>query len=405
MAAPSPSPAGARRGASAGRAGDLTAPEARRAALRAQGLHGRAGRPRTVTGVLARLGALQLDTISVLARSHELVCAARLGPVGRDAIEAGCWAAPGEPAHTFEYWSHAACILPVGMWPWFAFRRRHLRDNGRWHLEATDDLLRSVLERIEVDGPLTASELGGAKRGGPWWDWSPVKMAVEVLLDRGLVVCAGRRGWKRVYDLPARALPAEVLERPEPDDHACLVQLVAASGRAMGVATAGDLADYHRLRREQVLAAVGDTDLVPVTVDGWREPAWADPEALAAAGSRGRHRTTLLSPFDSLIWDRRRTQRLFGFTHRLEAYTPAPKRVHGYYAMPILAGGRLVGRVDPAREGSTLVARRLSLHTPGTPADAASALAEAAAWVGADSVAVEVSDPPGLGAEVAALLR
>ncbi|MDQ6837656.1 MAG: winged helix DNA-binding domain-containing protein [Actinomycetota bacterium] len=365
-------------------------------ALRAQGLLGRARRPRSVTGVLDQIGALQLDTISVLARSHELVCEARLGPIGRTAIERACWAGPGRPAATYEYWGHAACILPVSTWPWFAFRRRHHRVADRWHLEAPDDLLVSVLKRLAEEGPLTASALGGAKKGGPWWDWSPIKMAVELLLDRGEVICVTRQGWKRVYDLPARALPPIVAEQPEPDDFSCIAHLVGVAGTAMGVATRSDLADYYRLRRDQVAEVIDCTGLTPVRVEGWRADAWADPAALRSLGEGGRHRTTLLSPFDSLIWDRARTLRLFGFTHRLEAYTPAPRRVHGYYAMPVLARGRLVGRVDPGRSGSTLVAKRVSISRPSALADVAAALSEAAAWVDADNVAVDVVDPPHL---------
>ncbi len=373
-------------------------------ALRAQGLLGRSGRPRTVAGVLGQIGAIQLDTISVLARSHELVCEARLGPVDRPAIERGCWAVEGRPATTFEYWAHAACILPLTAWPWFAFRRRHHRITDRWHLEAPDDLLASVTKRLADEGPLTASGLGGAKQGGPWWDWSPIKMAVELLLDRGDVICVTRQGWKRVYDLPSRVMAPAVTERPEPDDATCIAALVEAAGAAMGVATRSDLADYYRLRQDQVSDAIPATGLVPVRVHGWTADAWADPAALDALGQRGKHRTTLLSPFDSLIWHRARTLRLFGFTHRLEAYTPAAKRVHGYYAMPVLAGGHLVGRVDPGRSGSTLVGKRVSMRAPSAVTGVASALREAAAWVGASQVAVDIVDPPALKGPLTALL-
>jgi hypothetical protein len=205
-----------------------------------------------------------------------------------------------------------------------------------------------------------------------------------------------------VYDLPERALPPEVLA-DDPDDETCLTRLVGQAGVALGVATIGDLADYHRLKRDQVRAVLEATELVPVDVDGWRDDAWADPAALAALSTRGRHRTTLLSPFDSLVWDRARTLRVFDFQHRLEAYVPAPKRVHGYFAMPLLAGGRLRGRVDPGRDGTTLVAKRLSCE-PGAVDAMAEALREAAAWVGCDSVALEAVDPPALAAELRTLL-
>jgi uncharacterized protein YcaQ len=368
----------------------LTADEARRIALRAQGLLGAPDRRGGVRGVLRHLGAVQLDTISVLARSHELVPYARLGAVGRPAVEAAYWGAGA----TFEYWSHAACILPVEEWPLFAFRRRAFLARGhRWHrLQDAERSCAEVLARLRADGPLTATELGGAKAGGEWWDWSETKIAVEWLLDTGRVVCGERRSWKRVYDLAERAVPGDLLDT-DLDDASCLRQLLRQSGVALGVATAKDLSDYHRLKSQQVAAALPDSGLVPVLVEGWGRAgaaaaAWADPAALAAE-PRGRHRTTLLSPFDSLIWDRARTERIFGLSHRLEAYTPKEKRQHGYFAMPLLTGGRLVGRVDPAREGRTLVARQVSLDSPRHLEALARALTEAAGWVGCDGVRVE----------------
>ncbi|MGD9485270.1 crosslink repair DNA glycosylase YcaQ family protein [Streptomyces sp. TRM70308] len=378
----------------------LSAADARRIALRAQGFLGAPDRRAGVRGALRRLGAVQLDTISVLARSHELVPYARLGAVGREAVEAAYWS----EGHSFEYWSHAACVLPVEEWPYFAFRRRALRARGRrWHdLADRERACALVRDRLRADGPLTASELGGAKNGGLWWDWSETKIAVEWLLDVGEVVCAERRGWKRVYDLAERAVPG-ALFHDDLDDAECLRRLVTQAGAALGVATRADLADYHRLRGEQVASVIADTPLVPVEVEGWGKPAWADPAALATP-ARGRHRTTLLSPFDSLIWDRARTERVFGFTHRLEAYVPKPKRVHGYFAMPLLAGGRLVGRVDPGREGRTLVARQVSMAGPAAVGPMATALREAASWVGCAEVRVDRCDDAALAAALRAEL-
>jgi uncharacterized protein YcaQ len=358
----------------------LSADEARRIALRAQGLVGAPDRRGGVPAMLRALGAVQLDTISVLARSHELVAYARLGPVGREQVEAAYW-----HGDAFEYWSHAASILPQTEWPWFAFRRRRFRARGmRWH-QVHHTVIDAVRDRLRADGALTTKELGGAKVSSEWWDWSEAKIAVEWLLDVGEVTCVERRGWRRVYDLTERAIPADLL-RDEPSDAACLARLVGQAGRALGVATRSDLADYHRLKLDDVDAAIEASGLVPVEVERWGVPAWADPAALATP-VRGRHRTTLLSPFDSLIWDRKRTTRVFGFEHRIEAYTPAPKRVHGYYAMPLLAGGRLAGRVDPKREGRTLHARRVSLD-PREVERMGGALREAAEWVGCDAVAL-----------------
>ncbi|MDJ1138423.1 winged helix-turn-helix domain-containing protein [Streptomyces iconiensis] len=370
----------------------LTADEARRIALRAQGLLGAPDRRAGVRGVLRHLGAVQLDTISVLARSHELVPYARLGAVGRQAVESAYWS----DTHSFEYWSHAACVLPIEEWPHFAFRRRAFRRRGRrWHMmRDREGSCAAVRDRLKSEGPLTTAGLGGGRNGGEWWDWSESKIAVEWLLDIGEVVVAERRGWKRIYDLAERAVP-DALLHDDLDDDECLRRLVAQAGAALGVATRADLADYHRLKNDQVEAALPGTGLVPVEVRGWNKPAWADPAALATV-PRGRHRTTLLSPFDSLIWDRARTERVFGFTHRLEAYVPKPQRVHGYFTMPLLAGGRLRGRVDPAREGTTLVARQLSLLDDKAVEPMAQALREAANWVGCDAVRVERCAPGNL---------
>ncbi|MGW5233078.1 winged helix-turn-helix domain-containing protein [Streptomyces nodosus] len=378
---------------------ELTADDARRIALRAQGLLGVPDRRAGVRGVLRHLGAVQLDTISVLARSHELIPYARLGAIGRKAVDAAYWTpkpdgTAGARPHAFEYWSHAACLLPIEEWPHFAFRRRAYRARPHWNHPLPDGVYDQVVKQLRAEGPLTATDLGGAKRTSEWWDWSGTKVAVERALMYGEVVCVERRGWKRVYDLAERAVPTALLH-DELDDTECLRRLVRLAGHSLGVGTRGDIADYHRLKAEQVDAVVADSGLVPVTVQGWGKPAWADPAALETP-PRGRHRTTLLSPFDSLIWERARTERIFGFTHRLEAYVPKQKRVHGYFAMPVLAGGRLVGRVDPAREGRALVAKQVSVDGPGAVPAVAQALREAAAWVDCTDVRVERMDDPDL---------
>ena len=402
----------------------VTPDEVRRMTLRAQGFLGATswGRSRAgVAAMLRRVGAVQLDTISVLARSHELVAYARLGPVGREQIEQAYWH-PAKPA-AFEYWAHAACVLPIEQWPYFAFRRRALRARGvRWH-QSHRETCEKVLARLRAEGPLTATQLGGAKGGGPWWDWSDVKIAVEWLLDTGGVICVRRTGWRRVYDLPERVLPGALL-RAEPSDLECITYLAGAAARALGVVTHADLVDYHRLNMltsekaqytRLVTEAALAAGLTPVAIAGnrTRPPgpgagragkgragasaadvrSWADPAALAEAGSRGRNRVTLLSPFDSLVWDRKRTLRMFGFEHSLEAYVPKHKRVHGYFTMPLLADGRLAGRVDPARDGTILVARRVSLARAAAAEPMARALREAATWVGCDDVRLERIEP------------
>ncbi len=417
-------------------------------ALHAQGLAGRpyvlspaqspqarlSTRVDAVGQTLEHLGAVQIDTISVLARNHELVPYARLGAVGRDAIEACYWGigakGPGdihttEAARTFEYWSHAACILPVDQWPLFAFRRRSYRRRGvRWH-DVPTAALEGIRQRLRDVGPLTTRELGGAKRGSQWWDWSENKIAIEWLLDVGDVVCVRRVGFRRVYDLAERAIPDEHRVAPSannwtdddgvlgPSDHECLRELVRRSIRSLGVGTVADIVDVHRLTthaasRSEVLFAIRELAdaglLVGVDVDEWASPVFADPELLekwANSTLTGRSRTTLLSPFDSLVWHRGRTARVFGFDHRLEAYTPAAKREHGYFAMPVLHGGRLVARVDPKREGSTLVAKHVVYevnqrgHVPESAVAATmTALREAATWVGCTDVHIARTSPP-----------
>lgn len=415
-------------------ADSISAAQARMLALQAQGLvpgvlplrpsQARSAsakrRVAAVDATLRHLGAVQLDTISVLARSHELVPYARLGGVGRDAVETAYWGGGRGNAHpgtatSFEYWSHAACILPVEEWPWFAYRRRSYRRKGvRWH-EVPTHALDDVRARLAADGPLTTSELGGARVSNEWFDWSETKIAVEWLLDVGEVVCVRRVGWRRVYDLADRAIPAELRE-PDPSwveadgvlgpsDADCVRELLRRAARVMGVGTRSDLVDVHRvgarhadpsLVDDGLAALVASGDLVPVTVEGWRQPAYAWAPALAALEEpRGRTRTTLLSPFDPVVWERPRAARLFGFDYQLECYVPAAKRVHGYYAMPVLHGGALVARVDPKREGEVLHARQVTFETGrrgAVPSAAirgtAVALREAASWVGCHEVRV-----------------
>jgi uncharacterized protein YcaQ len=418
----------------------LNADEVRRLTLYSQGFIGAGARRGGVTGMLRRVRAVQLDTISVLARSHELVAYARLGPVGRDAVENAYWPSPhgglpspippgwpsphgglpspippGWPA-TFEYWAHAACILPIEDWPYYGWRRRVIAARGqRWH-KVSDQACAEVLARLRDEGPLTATQLGGAKAGGPWWDWSEVKIAAEWLLDTGQAVCVRRTGWRRVYDLPERVIPAHLLDLV-PTDAQCLAYLVAATTRALGVATHADLIEYQRLnghglqvRGGETLDAAAETaglTAVTIPVAAKQVGAWADPLALAwlSAGGRGTHRTALISPFDSLIWDRKRTWRMFGFHHLFEPYVPKEKRERGYFTMPLLAGGQIAGWVDPAREGKTLIARNLFMEKPAAVAPMARALAEAAQWVGCDNIRVERTTPTPLAQPLAAALQ
>ncbi|HVB92362.1 MAG TPA: crosslink repair DNA glycosylase YcaQ family protein [Acidimicrobiales bacterium] len=379
----------------------LGAEEARRVALHAQGFLGprHTGGPRAM---LRRLGGVQLDTISVLARSHELVAYARHGAIARARIERDYW---GQGSTTFEYWSHAACLLPLEDWPAYGFQRRGRRaKESRWHtLIDLERHCRQVIARLRAEGPLTANELGGAKRGGEWWDWSETKIAAERLLDTGDLVCRERRGFQRVYDLVERAVPAALIDQ-EWSDEECATRLVNAAGRSLGVATEADLSAYHGVPRKLVRQVMGSTELSAVEVEGWKQPAFVAPGSLDVLNSRARGRSLLISPFDSLIWYRDRAERLFGIRHRLEAYTPKEKRQYGYFAMPVLGGTRMVGLVDPGRRDGALVAKQVTLQTADAVRHVARALHEAASWVGCRKIEVERVDPPERRPELAALL-
>jgi uncharacterized protein YcaQ len=378
---------------------ELSADDARRFALAAQHLVGSPDRRAGVAGMLASLRAVQLDTISVLARSHELVAYARLGAVGRPKVDTAYW-----DGDAFEYWAHAACVMPISQWPLFAFRRRHYQRRAKHWGQHSAAVAKTVLKQVRAEGPLTATDLGGAKKTTEWWGWSEVKSAAEFLLASGQLACTRRVGWRRVYDLPERAVPADVLHDDLGDDQ-CQVALIELAAGCLGVATGSDLADYFRLKKLDVARLLPETGLVPLQVHGWKAPAWAQASTLEQGLPRGRHRTTLLSPFDSLVWDRARTARMFGLDHRLEAYVPKPLRQHGYFSMPVLAGGQLVARVDPARVNGTLIARQVTVipehatpaRLPATAGAIHEALREAATWVGCSNVAIERVEPPAAG--------
>lgn len=391
---------------------ELAPDDVRRIAIRAQRLdRRRAGGP---GAVLTGLGAVQLDTISVLARSHELVAYARIGAVGRQQVESAYWGR----GRTFEYWSHAACILPIERYPDFAFRMRASQPNAeRWGASA--GAIDTVRRSLAAHGPQTATELGGARRSSGWWNWSDAKSAVEWLLATGEVVVSERRSWKRVYDLAERVIdvPAQahwVEDRGVvgPSDERCVRDLLLASVQTLGVGTLSDVQDVHRLRgaagpesarsvRAELQSLVDAGEVREVRVAGWAAPAYADPSALRRIPRTDASLTTLLSPFDSLVWHRDRLERIFGLRHRIEAYTPRDQRKYGYFAMPVLHAGRIVGLVDPARDGHSLLARRITMFGPDAEAAVATALAEAAKWVGAREVRVEAAPTAGAAKRIA----
>jgi uncharacterized protein YcaQ len=365
----------------------LTSDQARRVALAAQGLASpapaaRAG-PARLRAVLERLGAIQIDSINVVARSHELVLAARAGPHDRAAFDRLVY----RRRAGLEYWGHAASFLPMERFRLCLPRMRRLAEATRgWWVDVRQrnrHLYGPVLDRIRAEGPLAASAFrdpGGPRRGS-WWDWAPAKHVLEDLFDCGTLLVHDRVNFERRYDLAERVLPAGV-DTSEPTAAEAALELTLLAAGHLGVGTAADLADYYRLRPADAKAAlaeaVGAGLLGEVAVQGWVRPAYLLPGTTVPR--RVAHLPVLLSPFDSLIWSRERTERLFGFRYRLEVYVPAPKRVHGYYTMPVLAGGRLVARVDPKhdRQAGRLLLRGLHLEPDADPVEAVAAVAAAA---------------------------
>lgn len=349
---------------------------------------------------VARLGAVQIDSVNVLVRAHYLPLFSRLGPYDRGLLNRAAYA--GRRRTLFEYWGHEASLLPVPLYPLFRWRMERAERGeemygglARW-ARRRRAFIDAVLAEVAERGPLSASELsdGGPSRG-PWWGWSDGKAALEFLFWAGRVTTATRRGFERVYDLTERVLPPAALAAPAPRADEAQRALLRLAARALGVATEKDLRDYFRLEvadaRGRVRELVEAGDLVPVRVEGWTQPAYLDPAARAPRAVEAR---ALLAPFDPLIWERQRTERLFGFRYRLEIYTPAHLRAHGYYVLPFLLGDRLVARVDLKADRERSALRVLSSRAePGVdPPAVAPALVEElramASWLGLERVAV-----------------
>lgn len=344
-----------------------------------------------------RLGLLQLDSVNVFERSHYLPLHARLGAYDKAHLDRVTFS---DPSRWTEWWAHEAALVPVEDLPLWAWRKAEYRARDPWFPEFAGDheaLLREIRERLAAEGPLAASEIEHEHnvRNGPWWGWSAVKRGLEVMFRRGDVVSAGRRRFERRYALPEQVLPDEAIGAEVPRQDA-IRELVRRSAVAIGIGTAADLADYYRLRGDDTRIAIAELseagELVPVRVDGWRQPAWLHREAKRPSRMRA---AALLSPFDPVVWDRDRAERQFGFRYRIEIYTPAAKRVHGYYSLPILLDDRLVGRVDLKSDRKARVLRVQSAwreEGPGAahadPARIAALVRGAAAWQGLEDVTV-----------------
>lgn len=381
----------------------LTAGEARRIALAAQGFGGSrdaaVGR-RQLLKLIERLGVVQIDSVNVVSRTHYLPAFSRLGAYPRELLEELAWA---RKRPLFEYWAHEASLLPLATQPLLRWRMEDAREGvGTWtgiarFMRERREFLDRVLEEIAARGPLSASELEmGHKGEGGWWGWSEAKRAVESLFWAGELTTATRRGtFERVYGLPHKVLPPAIHEAPTPPRDEAQRQLVAIAARAMGVATERDLRDYFRMGVAETRARVGELveagALTPVTVKGWREPAYLDP---AARRPRKIAAQALLSPFDNLIWFRERTERMFGVRIRLEIYTPAEKRTHGYYVLPFLEGDAITARVDlkADRKAGVLIVQAAHAEpwaSDDTPANLAAELRRMAAWLGLEAVRIE----------------
>jgi hypothetical protein len=376
----------------------LSLAQARRIALAAQGF---ADPPRdTAPGwglrrVLDRVGLLQIDSVNVLVRAHYMPAFSRMGPYPRAALDRLSHHAP---RRLFEYWGHEASLLPVELHPLLRWRMARAHDDawGGMRRVAVEQpaLVARMLDTVRERGPVPASALvERAGPSGPWWDWTDGKRALEYLFWSGQVTSARRgAGFERHYDLPERVLPRAVLEAPTPAPEEAQRELLRRSARRLGVATERDLRDYFRLSATDARIRLGELveagDLLPVAVEGWSQPAYLHPLARLPRRVDAR---ALLVPFDPLIWERDRVERLFGFRYRIEIYVPAERRVHGYYVLPLLLGDRLVARVDLKADraaGALLV--RAAHHEPSAPAETAGALQEEletlAGWLGLDRV-------------------
>ncbi|HEX2384067.1 MAG TPA: crosslink repair DNA glycosylase YcaQ family protein [Acidimicrobiales bacterium] len=351
---------------------------ARRIALAAQGFtdpppSGRSDL-RHVRRALGRVGVLQIDSVNVLVRSHELPLFSRLGPYPRTAL----MDLTERRRELFEYWGHMASLVPVRFHPLLRWRMERAKTRA-FRLVARmqrdrPGYVESVLAEVAERGPIAASDLTdpGTKRG-PWWGWAYGKSVLEWLFYTGDVAASGRgRNFERLYDIPTRVLPADVLAAPTPTVEDAQRSLLLESARCLGIATARDIADYFRIgvteARPRLAELVETGDLIPTRVEGWKQAAFLHSSARVP---RRVHARALLSPFDSLVWDRDRTERLFGMRYRIELYTPAPKRVHGYYVLPFLLDDRLVARVDVKADRKHSTLQMLGAHVEDADTDSA----------------------------------
>jgi uncharacterized protein len=386
---------------------DLSSAEARRLALASLGFDAarpaRAGVPH-VRATAARLSAIQIDSVNVLTRAHYVPTFSRYGPYPTSALD--------DLAHRrrelFEYWGHAACFLPIELYPFMRWRMENQVDAWSAIGRKKKTFMEAVYRELEARGPIAAGELSiGGKSTGPWWGWSDGKEALELLFRQGRVAVAGRRHFERVYDLPERVFPASALRTSVPA-HDAKKELFVRAARAMGVGTSKDIAQYFHVdawwdrrwvngRRAPCDTATLFDELVEagrlerVRVEGWPQPAYIVPGAKIPRSVDVR---AIVSPFDPVLWERKWTKAVFGFEYQIEIYVPGPKRIYGYYVLPFLMGDRFAARVDlkADRKTSTLIVHAAYVEPGFDPRAVASALARElrsmASWLSLESFAV-----------------
>lgn len=376
----------------------MSAASARRVALAAQGF----GLPRPsevgtrqLNLLMQRLGVLQIDSVNVFERSHYLPAFARLGSYDKALLDR-LTLRPKAPY--LEYWAHVATFIPRDDWPLWKWRMARMREKytrpGEW-VPAHPEMMQFVLDELRTHGPMAASDIEHEEnvRRGPWWGLSDIKEALEYLFVFGEVVTHGRKGFERVYALPEHVLPSELLNAEVPIDDAQR-ELVRRALRSHGVGTAKDIADYYRLyaattaRLLEELVDAGEAQRV--SVEGWKAPGYLAADARIP---RRIETAALLSPFDPVVWERDRALRMFGFHYRIEIYTPAPKRIYGYYTLPALVDEQLVGRIDLKSDRQAGVLRVQSAwREEGASTDAVERLVpvlrETAAWQGLGDILV-----------------
>ncbi|MGH7856225.1 MAG: winged helix-turn-helix domain-containing protein [Candidatus Binatia bacterium] len=398
----------------------LSATEARRLAVASQAFGRRPAKPTLsqLRKLAARLNAFQIDSVNVFARAHYVPAYARLGPYPMRTLDSLAY----RKRELFEFWGHAACLLPMSLYPVVRYRMDH-------HLEPTLDYMRtkdgaymaSVYGEVAERGPITAAELSNpGKRRGNWWGWAPGKANIEHLYNAGLVAIAGRRGFERLYDITERVIPKEVLETPALGREEAMKELICLGARACGVGTFHDITRYLNVdgwrdrlpagpywarpkgrgagrakpvAKRLVAELVGEGRLVPALVDGWKDKAYMHPRSRVPGAAEAESRA-LVTPFDSLVWERDRVRRVFGMDYTLEMYVPAHKRVHGYYVLPFLLGDELVARCDlkADRERRTLVVQSAFVEPRRNAGLVASELAaelrDAQRWLELDAIEV-----------------